>query len=102
MEQLTTEQLKEKINNKESFLLDLYATWCGPCKVLMSSLDKIVNENDTTIPVYKFDVDSDHDFVRQEMNIRAVPTLKLFKNGELALTKTGVVPTPELTEMLTQ
>jgi thioredoxin 1 len=102
MEQLTTEQLKEKINNKESFLLDLYATWCGPCKVLMSSLDRIVNENDTTIPVYKFDVDSDHDFVRQEMNIRAVPTLKLFKNGELALTKTGVVPTPELTEMLTQ
>lgn len=102
MEQLTTEQLKEKINNKESFLLDLYATWCGPCKVLMSSLDRIINENDTTIPVYKFDVDSDHDFVRQEMNIRAVPTLKLFKNGELALTKTGVVPTPELTEMLTQ
>jgi len=102
MEQLTTEQLKEKINNKESFLLDLYATWCGPCKVLMSSLDRIVNENANTIPVYKFDVDSDHDFVRQEMNIRAVPTLKLFKNGELALTKTGVVPTPELTEMLTQ
>lgn len=102
MEQLTTEQLKEKINNKESFLLDLYVTWCGPCKVLMSSLDRIVNENDTTIPVYKFDVDSDHDFVRQEMNIRAVPTLKLFKNGELGLTKTGVVPTPELTEMLTQ
>lgn len=102
MEQLTTEQLKEKINNKESFLLDLYATWCGPCKVLMSSLDRIVNENTNTIPVYKFDVDSDHDFVRQEMNIRAVPTLKLFKNGELTLTKTGVVPTPELTEMLTQ
>jgi len=102
MEQLTTEQLKEKINNKESFLLDLYATWCGPCKVLMSSLDRIVNENDNTIPVYKFDVDSDHDFVRQEMNSRAVPTLKLFKNGELALTKTGVVPTPELNEMLTQ
>ena len=101
MEQLTTEQLKEKINNKESFLLDLYATWCGPCKVLMSSLEKIVSENNTKIPVYKFDVDSDHDFVREEMNIRAVPTLKLFKNGELELTKTGVVPTPELTEILT-
>lgn len=101
MEQLTTEQLKEKINNKESFLLDLYATWCGPCKVLMSSLDRIVSENDTKIPVYKFDVDSDHEFVREEMNIRAVPTLKLYRNGELELTKTGVVPAPELTEILT-
>jgi thioredoxin 1 len=100
MEQLTTEQLKEKINNKESFLLDLYATWCGPCKVLLSSLEKITSENETKIPVYKYDIDTDHDFVRTEMGIRAVPTLKLFKNGVVDMTRTGVVPTPELTEIL--
>ncbi len=101
MEQLTTEQLKEKINNKESFLLDLYATWCGPCKVLLSSLEKITSENETKIPVYKYDIDTDHDFVRTEMGIRAVPTLKLFKEGVVDITRTGVVPTNELTEMLT-
>ena len=100
MEQLTTEQLKEKINNKESFLLDLYATWCGPCKVLLSSLEKITSENETKIPVFKYDIDTDHDFVRTEMGIRAVPTLKLFKNGVVDMTRTGVVPTPELTEIL--
>lgn len=100
MEQLTTEQLKEKINNKESFLLDLYATWCGPCKVLLSSLEKITSENETKIPVYKYDIDTDHDFVRTEMGIRAVPTLKLFKEGVVDMTRTGVVPTPELTEIL--
>jgi len=100
MEQLTTEQLKEKINNKESFLLDLYATWCGPCKVLLSSLEKITSENETKIPVYKYDIDTDHDFVRTEMGISAVPTLKLFKNGVVDMTRTGVVPTPELTEIL--
>ena len=100
MEQLTTEQLKEKINNKESFLLDLYATWCGPCKVLLSSLEKITSENETKMPVYKYDIDTDHDFVRTEMGIRAVPTLKLFKNGVVDMTRTGVVPTPELTEIL--
>jgi thioredoxin 1 len=100
MEQLTTEQLKEKINNKESFLLDLYATWCGPCKVLLSSLEKITSENETKIPVYKYDIDTDHEFVRTEMGIRAVPTLKLFKDGVVDMTRTGVVPTPELTEIL--
>ncbi len=100
MEQLTTEQLKEKINNKESFLLDLYATWYGPCKVLLSSLEKITSENETKIPVYKYDIDTDHDFVRTEMGIRAVPTLKLFKDGVVDMTRTGVVPTPELTEIL--
>ena len=35
MQQLTTSELKEKINNKENFVLDLYATWCGPCKVML-------------------------------------------------------------------
>jgi thioredoxin 1 len=100
MEQLTTEQLKEKINNKESFLLDLYATWCGPCKVLLSSLEKITSENETKIPVYKYDIDTDHEFVRTEMGIRAVPTLKLFKEGVVDMTRTGVVPAPELTEIL--
>jgi len=107
MQQLTSEELKQKIKSGENFVLDLFATWCGPCKVMLNNLERV---NETLIKesngspsfgIYKFDVDSDHEFVRQEMNIRAVPTLKLYRNGELELTKTGVVPTPELTEMLT-
>jgi thioredoxin-like negative regulator of GroEL len=67
---------------------------------LLSSLEKITSENETKIPVYKYDIDTDHDFVRTEMGIRAVPTLKLFKDGVVDMTRTGVVPTPELTEIL--
>ena len=44
MQQLTTEQLKEKMQNGENFVLDLYATWCGPCKIMLSNLEK-VNES---------------------------------------------------------
>ena len=44
MQQLTTEQLKEKMQNGEDFVLDLFATWCGPCKVMLNNLSK-VNES---------------------------------------------------------
>ena len=41
MLQLTTKELKEKISNGENFVLDLYATWCGPCKVMLTNLEKV-------------------------------------------------------------
>ena len=44
MEQLTTSELRNKIENGENFVLDLYATWCGPCKVMLNNLSK-VNES---------------------------------------------------------
>ncbi len=44
MQQLTTEQLKQKMANGEDFILDLFAVWCGPCKVMLSNLEK-VNES---------------------------------------------------------
>mgnify|MGYP000707331466 CR=1 FL=1 len=44
MQQLTSEELKQKISNGESFILDLFATWCGPCKVMLGNLEK-VNES---------------------------------------------------------
>ena len=65
MQQITSEELKQKIINKESFVLDLFATWCGPCKVMLVNLEK-VNESlikestgTPTYGVYKFDIESD-------------------------------------------
>ena len=64
MLQLTTKELKEKISNGENFVLDLYATWCGPCKVMLTNLEK-VNESlikesngSPSFGIYKFDVDT--------------------------------------------
>lgn len=99
MQQLTSSQVKEKIKNRENFVLDLFATWCGPCKTLMSNLERTVKPGET-LPVYKFDIDSDRDFAVSEMGVRSVPTLKVFKEGENTITKIGVVPTTELSELL--
>lgn len=62
MQQLTTEQLKQKINSGENFVLDLFATWCGPCKVMLNNLSKVneslIKESVGTplYSIYKFDM----------------------------------------------
>ena len=98
MQQITSSQIREKITNKESFVLDMFATWCGPCKTLMTNLEK-AQEHNLNLPVYKFDIDSDREFVG-EMGVRSVPTLKVFKSGEITATKVGVVPVNDLIQLI--
>ena len=106
MIQLTTEELKQKINNGENFVLDLYATWCGPCKIMLRNLEQ-VNEsllkessNQPKYEIYKFDIDSDKDFVVSELGIRSVPTIKIFKEGKEVFSKPGVMMPTELLTLL--
>ena len=106
MEQLTTQQLKQKINEGENFVLDLYATWCGPCKIMLNNLTK-VNESliseskgQPTYKIYKYDIDSDRDYVMQELGIRSVPTIKIFKEGKEVFSKAGVLSPTEVISLL--
>jgi thioredoxin 1 len=107
MQQLTTEQLKEKMQNGENFVLDLYATWCGPCKIMLSNLEK-VNESlikesagESKYKIYKYDVESDMDFSR-ELGIRSVPTIKIFKEGKEVFTRPGVMTPSEVLGLISE
>ena len=105
MQQLTSEELKEKIKSGENFILDLFATWCGPCKVMLGNLEKV---NESLISesagapkynVYKFDIENDMDYMR-ELGVRAVPTIKIFKEGTEVFSKPGVMQPAEVLELL--
>jgi len=105
MTQLTTEQLKTKISEGENFVLDLFATWCGPCKVMLNNLNKVneslITESSTPkYKIYKYDVDEDREFSMNEMNIRSVPTLKIFKEGQEVFSKTGVMSPNDVLNLL--
>lgn len=100
MTQLTAQEVKEKIENKESFVLDLFATWCGPCKVLMGNLNALEkNNSELTMPIYSLDIDTDRDFV-MELGIRSVPTLKMYKGGEEVFSNVGVLSQSQLLEVM--
>ena len=77
---ITDENFEETVSNGV-VLVDFYATWCGPCKMLSSTIDELSDEYDGKATVAKIDVDS-NDKVTSFFGIRGIPTVLIFKNGE--------------------
>ena len=107
MQQLTTDELKEKIQMGENFVLDLFATWCGPCKIMLNNLNRVneslINEQKdptSNYKIYKYDIDSDREFVMNELGIRSVPTIKIYKEGKEVFSKAGVMAPNEVLSLL--
>ena len=97
MKQISASDLREKINNKETMLVDFFAIWCGPCKVLSEELNKI----DTEVPIYKVDVEEDVD-LSVLMGIRSVPALKFIKEGEVVSTTIGLKSSKEINNLIVE
>lgn len=79
-------------------LVDFFATWCGPCKMLSPVLENISNAR-SEVKIVKVDIDESMDLAR-EYGIMSVPTLILFKKGEKVAVKNGFMPEPLLTSWI--
>lgn len=87
VKQINSDEFKEVIKEGK-VVVDLFATWCGPCKMLSPVLDEISKEI-TTTKFYKIDVDDNEDIAR-EYNVMSIPTVLVFENGELTNTIVGL------------
>lgn len=76
------------IQSSTPTLVDFYATWCGPCQQMMPTIDQLKNKKGSTLRVLKIDVDKNQE-VANRFKIRSVPTLILFKNGEIVWKQAG-------------
>ncbi len=76
-------------------LVDFWAEWCGPCKMVAPILDELAETYDGKLIIAKMDVDQNRE-TPMKYSIRGIPTLILFKNGELADTKVGAVSKSQL------
>ena len=80
-------------------LVDYWAEWCGPCKMIAPILDEIARDYDGKLQVAKMNVDENQQ-VPAQFGIRGIPTLMLFKSGELVATKVGALPKAQLTAFI--
>lgn len=96
---LDNEFESEVIKNKKVVLLDAYATWCGPCKMLAPELEKLQIETADWLEIIKVDVDEAED-VAVKLNISAIPALFVFKNGEMIDSTMGFKTVDQLREFV--
>lgn len=91
----------ELINGDKPVLVDFFATWCGPCKVMAPMLEQLKQEVGDTVTIIKIDVDKSQQ-TAQFYQVQGVPTLILFKQGKILWREAGVVPVAQLKKIVQQ
>lgn len=89
----------EVLNAEGPVLVDFWADWCGPCKMIAPILDEIATDYDGKVRVAKLNID-ENPATPPKFGIRGIPTLMLFKNGNVEATKVGAVSKSQLTAFL--
>lgn len=97
---LTNENFEEEVMKAEkTVLLDFWASWCGPCRMLSPVVDEIAAEKEGSVKVAKVNVDDEQELASR-FNIMSIPTLVVIRDGKVINTKTGVIPKADILEMI--
>ena len=91
----------EVLEQTKLVLVDFWAEWCGPCKQIAPTLEELAEKYSENLAVCKVDVDANRELALQ-YNVRSIPSLMIFKNGEMVDSLIGAVSLEELEELVTR
>ena len=98
--EINNDNFNDEVNEKkDTLIIDFWAEWCGPCKLLSPIIEELANEFEGKIYFAKVNLDNNQDLA-MKFSIRSIPTLLLFKKGELKDTKVGLLSKNDLKDWI--
>lgn len=88
--EINSVDLTEKINSGKKVVVEFWAEWCGPCRMMKPVFEKVSTENSSEVEMYTMNVDSNRE-LSSKYGIRSIPTVKVFNKGEVVDTRVGVL-----------
>lgn len=100
---INKENFEEVLNSEKKVVIDFWANWCGPCKIIAPIFEKVSEELSGMFIFAKLDIDeAGNSEICEKLNIKAIPTIKVFKKGEEIGMKVGVLTERQLKEFLSE
>jgi thioredoxin 1 len=99
--EINSVELQQKIKKGEKLMVEFWAEWCGPCKMMKPIFEKVASSNQSDVQMYTLNIDNNHE-VAVSLGIRSIPTVKMFNDGQAVQTKIGLLSENQINELVTE
>jgi thioredoxin 1 len=97
--EISSVDLQQKINNGDKIIVEFWAEWCGPCRMMKPIFEKVATNNSSDVQMYTMNIDQNQG-VAASLGIRSIPTIKMFNTGEVIDTKVGVLNESQIKSLI--
>ena len=99
--EITSVELQEKINSGKKVIVEFWAEWCGPCKMMKPLFERVSSQNTSNVEMYTMNVDMNKE-IAVSLGIRSIPTIKVFQNSDIIDTRVGMMNEGQINGILTE